>query len=479
MAVEPLAILADVPTAVPGLGFQAYADALAGAVRGGEPPQFTIGLYGAWGTGKSSLLRAIEQALSSASDVTTVMFDAWRYERSDIVVPLLHAIYRELEREKRSTLADHVRNALRGLAYSASFSGFGISANAGEFLERFGDTGITALDEVFAKPFSELAALRDELDGHRIVVLIDDLDRCSAEKVVAVFEAINLVMDVPGFVFVVALDYDVLIAAIQERYPHLSGHDFVQKIIQVPFRVPPLVVDANFLEALVPDWTTWQAAVPREAAGIVGDIAATALNSNPRQVKRLLNSLLLIWRVIETRGLKVDAAQLAALIGVQLAWPRVFSVIQRQVIDGNDDFMVATEESEYELAAPFLERFFPNPDLLTLRGLFQLTRVVAADDADEFVLQPAVRPGTPAEEVERFIQGLWERGFRRSPRSSRLYYSEALPDARFVIGKQRVRLEKRVGRGWRLWESYLISRELHLALRAADEPHRHFTRRGL
>jgi hypothetical protein len=61
---QPISIIADSPTDSPGLGFPDYVEALADAVRGGEPPQFTIGLYGAWGSGKSSLLKAIAKTLS-------------------------------------------------------------------------------------------------------------------------------------------------------------------------------------------------------------------------------------------------------------------------------------------------------------------------------------------------------------------------------------------------------------------------------
>jgi KAP family P-loop domain len=59
---------------------------LAGAIRGGTPAQFTIGIYGAWGSGKSSLLNAVARRLSEEKDVIPVLFDPWRYETTPHIV---------------------------------------------------------------------------------------------------------------------------------------------------------------------------------------------------------------------------------------------------------------------------------------------------------------------------------------------------------------------------------------------------------
>jgi chromosomal replication initiation ATPase DnaA len=88
---EPIQIIADIPTRSPGLGFEEYVEALTDAIRGGDPPQFTIGLYGPWGSGKSSLLSAIHARLEKYHpEVVPVVFEAWRYDQSQhLVVPLL------------------------------------------------------------------------------------------------------------------------------------------------------------------------------------------------------------------------------------------------------------------------------------------------------------------------------------------------------------------------------------------------------
>jgi len=285
---EPLRIIADIPTATPGLGFPEYVDALADAVRGGEPPQFTIGLYGSWGSGKSSLLAALAESLSQPqSAVLPVLFDAWRYERSDfIVVPLLHAIYSRAEQLGRRDLAKVLRRALESLVFSVSFSLSGLSIDPKAAKQAWEEGGLSPLDNAFSKPFAELREVPKALGKDRIAILIDDLDRCSSDHVVEVLEAINLIMDVPGFVFVLALDYEVLVNAVQVRYPHASGHAFIQKIVQLPFRVPPLEVKSADFAAFVPDWESWMSSLPRGFVDCSAEIAVLGLRGNPRQIKR-------------------------------------------------------------------------------------------------------------------------------------------------------------------------------------------------
>ena len=75
-----------------GLGFSTYSEILANAALG-TPGPFTVGVYGDWGTGKTSLLRMVEARLSESENVIPVWFNAWRYEQDDHpVVPLIATI---------------------------------------------------------------------------------------------------------------------------------------------------------------------------------------------------------------------------------------------------------------------------------------------------------------------------------------------------------------------------------------------------
>jgi tetratricopeptide (TPR) repeat protein len=387
----PIPVVADVPSAQPGLGFLEYAEAISDAIRGGEPPQFTIGLYGAWGSGKSSLLNAIGLYLSKkGSNVIPIRFDAWRYEKSEhIVVPLLHKVYDKAQALRDDKITSYLKRALESVIFGLNFnlSAIGGPSISGKDIKSNWDSqGITSLDQAFSRPFNDLQKLPEALNGRRIAVLIDDLDRCSPENVVSVLESINLIMDIPGFIFVLALDYDVLINAIKIRYPHVSGDSFIQKMVQLPFRVPPINLEApSFLSELIPTWAEWEAQFPAGFSQYARDIAMLGLEANPRQIKRLINSYLLLSRIIEQRNLAIEPQQLAALIGVQLRWPSRYRDFQDAVLaEDPDPFQTFREDPDEPALQKYAGRFFDRKTSGTdLKQVVQLTAVVVVDEQSE------------------------------------------------------------------------------------------------
>lgn len=375
-------IIADLPDASPRLGFAEYAEALADAIRNGSPAQFTVGIYGSWGCGKSSLLNAIRNSLDRYDDVLTVSFDAWRYERSgDIIIPLLHQIYASSKQLRNKQLSASLKNTLTSLVYSMNFNLGVVKLDIGQLQAGGRNSILGSLDEAFEKPFNRMREVSTSLAGKRIVVLIDDLDRCSAGTVVGMLESINLVMDIPGFIFVLALDYDVLIKAVTAKYPHTSGHIFIEKMIQVPFRVPKLALDrTTFLGDLVADWPERSPYFPADFAGYTYDIANMALDANPRQIKRLLNSFLVLRRIIDRRARGIDYQLLAALIGLQLRWPQRYQEFALAVAEGQDrpHDVLRTAGGEEKDLQRYANKFFTDSvPLGNLRELVLLTQAVA------------------------------------------------------------------------------------------------------
>ena len=94
----------------------------------------------------------------------------------------------------------------------------------------------------------------------RIILYIDDLDRCRAERVIEVLEAVHLLLAFPLFAVVVAVDPRWLRQSLLDHYPRLLGgadaegvntrtrslgrpatpQDYLEKIFQVPFNLQPM-----------------------------------------------------------------------------------------------------------------------------------------------------------------------------------------------------------------------------------------------
>lgn len=467
---RPIPIIPDVPLLDPGLGFAEYAEALADAIRGGEPPQFTIGVYGAWGSGKSSLLNAIGHQLNTAKGVVTVFFDAWRYERSEfIVVPLLHAVYRETEKLQDKRVSIAIRKALHSVIYSLNFKVGVVDLDASKLLDSIDTSALMPLDDAFARPFDELRSVPNYLAGKRIVVLIDDLDRCSPDKVVAVLELVNIIMDVPGFIFVLALDYDVLVDAVQHRYPHVSGHDFIEKMVQVPFRVPRLDLQREtFLADLVPDWDLRSVDVPQGFGDYAVDVAELGLEANPRRIKRFVNSFLVLRRIVDRRNISVSSELLAAFIGLQLRWPDQYHDFAVAVLSGDEKpaSILRSGVEDTGLQA-YAERFFSTsipPEML--RQLLYLAETVATA---EYVAAEVERPMSEVRESNRaeILQELQNHGFLQSTRNERVFQQVGVANLRFVMGKTVLRQEGKNRQGrWSMTESWMLTREQTKAVMA-------------
>ena len=64
------------------LDFNKYSKSLANIIKN-SPPTFSVGVFGGWGTGKTTLMRMIKDELSKDHNILPVWFNAWRYEREE------------------------------------------------------------------------------------------------------------------------------------------------------------------------------------------------------------------------------------------------------------------------------------------------------------------------------------------------------------------------------------------------------------
>ena len=291
----------------------------------------TIGVFGEWGTGKTSLMRLIEAEVSQDQGAAAVWFNAWQYEKEEhLIVPLTATINKYLERKKWPARlgkgAKSIRDALRAIAYGFSIKGkvgiplisqAEVNLSPKDMIERYQDlTKDTVLARsLYFDAFERLAQCTAAgSPAPRIVVFVDDLDRCFPPKAVELLEGIKLVLNQPGFSFVLGVNDAIIQAFIVSKYAtdyHIDGSyfdDYLDKIVQV--KVPVPAREPGDMTEYITGLLTEGDVVPRESAPDFVPLIAEACKRNPRSIIRLLNRIMVTVRIGELEGKEYDPVAL-------------------------------------------------------------------------------------------------------------------------------------------------------------------------
>lgn len=179
----------------------------------------------------------------------------------------------------------------------------------------------------------------------RVVVYIDDLDRCPPDCVVQVLEAVQLLVKTPLFIAVLAIDERYITRALEKFYSGVllrrgspSGTDYLEKIIQIPYRVRPIMADSleNYLRAQIriqdsaTSSTKFIEFSGPEFAMLLECCKQVVLS--PRALKRLTNVYKLFKIVCRTRGTRLSLAVQQAILAL-LALSSRYPDIMRGIFD--------------------------------------------------------------------------------------------------------------------------------------------------
>lgn len=393
------------------LGFQHLAEGVVALIKNDSLLPVTIGVYGDWGSGKSTLLGMVKTELEKDATTLVLSFNGWLFEgyedaKTALMGSIIDAITsnRTLE-EKAVGLAarllkrvNWMRVAGAGVKYAFAFAtagpaGLGITAGADaitaakELSEKLGkdysadeakkflkdDPGQNIIRGVrdFRKDFSELL---EATKIKRLVVIVDDLDRCNPGTVIETLEAIKLFLFVPHTAFILGADERLIRYAVRKRFPELDqpgerievGSQYLEKLVQFPIRIPPLghaeietYINLLFTEAtpdLIPGlFETARLAVVNACAedihgvtfnhgiaqslfnevpdGLAENLAiaqrlapvlTVGLSGNPRQCKRFLNTLIIRGQMAKSRKVDLKQTVLAKLMLVEYFKPEWF-----------------------------------------------------------------------------------------------------------------------------------------------------------
>lgn len=274
------------------LNFTGVADTVAEIIVQAKGRPISIGVSGAWGVGKSSMIKLVRRSLDQRAgqgggEFLFVEFNAWLYQGyDDARAALMEVIGEKLTaeadmRKKGLEKAKEFVERIRWLRLTKLVAGSAVAMHAGlppvgllgelyglgkQFLggdvsaetiakaeKAAGEAKETALGLLATKkrfsPPHEIHALRESFEktleamGVTLVVLIDDLDRCLPETTISTLEAIRLFLFLKNTAFVIAADDAMIKHAVRRHFEDVNDElviSYFDKLIQLPIRVPPL-----------------------------------------------------------------------------------------------------------------------------------------------------------------------------------------------------------------------------------------------
>lgn len=375
------------------LAYSPFAELITNITANERLNPLTIGLFGRWGAGKSTLLKLVEKNIEERDETkkkfVCISLNSWVFEgydaaKSAIMESLLRTLmdnqpaFEGLKDEIRSligrinfmklgaTAIKHgmplVMSAINPATATLTMAQYFSKAKRKEILddikqvwskkevEEDKDTTVENI-RLFRKEFSDLI---DKSKIDNLIVMIDDLDRCTPERVIETLEAVKLFLSVPKTTFIIAIDNQVMKYSIENKYPKITedsedfSDSYIEKIIQLPISIPELsetdiknylllLICELFLSKRVPstkenqldillakvketnvfvngikidlefvrsafkqyDYTILDKGTIDEfekmfdIIGKTSDVIASILKGNPRQAKRFLNSFLI------------------------------------------------------------------------------------------------------------------------------------------------------------------------------------------
>lgn len=265
-----------------------YIKGLTSFVESCETPM-TLAIQGGWGTGKTSMMNLLEDELRKEK-IMTMYLNTWQYSQlqgdlyENFIVSIIDKILKENESQKEEIL-NFVKPILTGVLGLALKH---VDENVD--IEKIFDKKATHIEQIeeYKEYFEELIdRTLQKNNKERYVFFIDDLDRLSPDKALEVLEIIKIFFDVDKCVFILAVDYDVVVDGIRRKYGEgfKKGREFFDKIIQVPFNVP---VHSYKIDVLLED--SVGDLQKDNCYKYIVDLTKLCTGSNPRTIKRVLNS---------------------------------------------------------------------------------------------------------------------------------------------------------------------------------------------
>lgn len=348
------------------LNRQSFAESLARVLlRSTFPTSFTVGLYGEWGSGKTSLLNmVIEQVEAKNKDVIVLRFNPWLCsDPKQLITQFFKQMASAIKIKKPA--ADTVCELVD--QYADFFDAASLIPGAGTAIAAVGKAFSSRARKHINQKDNDLQGKKDEIirkmgeDHLKIIVSIDDIDRLSEEEIIAVFQLVKSLADFPNAVYLLAFDYDVVVRALSV-VQHGDGREYLEKVIQVPFEIP------------APSMASIHDALFSKLNGILGDISEDRWDKaiwaelfqlgikeyirSIRDVIRYSNVFYLKYNLLQD---ETDPVDLLGLTCLQVFEPAIYSMLndyKDTICGSNSSYSSDRQKTEEEKVKKAVSNLF-------------------------------------------------------------------------------------------------------------------------
>ena len=310
----------------------------------------SMGLYGAWGSGKSSVINMVVEEMEGCNEDEFVVmyFNPWNFSSADQLLHHYFIMLADKFSDKKTENAAKLGEAIR--EYSQILGSFGhLGKVAGVSVQIFGK--IIGRRSVYGA--GNLTKQRDKIidllagQKQKLIIIIDDIDRLSNEEIKLIFQLVNSVAKFPNTIYLLSFDKEIVSRALS-AVQNYDGDKYLEKIIQVPINIPNVAkknlwkilfdkLDEFFKSHDKMKWDTkyWDDIFTKCVSGYILNI---------RDIVRLINTLSIkIDSIIDS---EINYVDMIGITVIENHLPKLYEWIRsnKPILTGEEDFFLSRNE---------------------------------------------------------------------------------------------------------------------------------------
>lgn len=314
---------------------------------------FTVGLFGKWGCGKTSLvnmaleeIEKIQTEDESKKEMIIVHFEPWNFtDTNQLLTQFFVRLANEFQKKGDKNLTK-IGNALE--TYSDAFGLFELLPGVGSPIAKVGKWVSSRLGQKIQKGLDKRDVLKQKNQviqllnnqSNRVLVVLDDIDRLSNEQIRYIFQLITSVARFPNTTYLLVFDKEIVVEALKDVQSG-NGQDYLEKVIQMPIQIPDIQrsdlrkVLFEQLEKIIVDFKDlgynkkrWQQ---------LYQSCVDPFITHLRDINRICNTLRFKLTGISS---EIDFADMFAISIVEIQHPLVYTWVKnnKSILTGEDDY---------------------------------------------------------------------------------------------------------------------------------------------